>query len=227
MLGSSKLGASLRNRLAAPKTLIIGVAASVAIGIVLVIFAASKGTPVEPLIQLFGISIVLGLCVILFAIFFIYLLPSFHRDMHFKSLRNASFYGIGLALLFTIMAITELFQDLYLFFISYSIGLVLGVVVGQASIGYFNDRITDGRIIFKRPSDLAIRKYWRAYLLMICAFASCFLLPEILPKKSTRLCALSGLFLGLMLYNLVWVMLYEKRHHVRLTIIYEESHSEA
>jgi hypothetical protein len=169
------------------------------------------------MLVLFGISIGVGLGVALFASYIFYFLPRIYQNIQFKYLRNTLTFGVGLALFFSIGAFLMTQQNLPLFVASYVPGILLGCVSGRISIGYTKDRIVDDKHIIEWPMELNLRKYWKSYLLVVSIIAMMFLLPNIMLRSTdTSFSAFTGLFFGMMLYNLIWVITYEQRNHIRL-----------
>jgi hypothetical protein len=220
LLSFSRKGEVFR-LVSAKRLFIIGAVASSTVGVILIIVSAAKGASAGEMLGLFGISIGDGLGVAFFVYFFVYFcfhfLPQFYRSFKFKYLRSTFIYGMGFAFLFSMGAFFMTQQNLFLLVASYVSGILLGLVSGRIFIGHTKDRVVDGKYIIEWPQEWDLRKYWKSYVFLSFIVAAMFLLPNIMFESTDMdFSAFTGLFFGIMLYHLIWVIMYEQRNHVRL-----------
>jgi hypothetical protein len=103
------------------------------------------------------------------------------------------------------------------FWTGYLAGGVFGILAGPLAIVPMKRRIVDGRVMMRRAGGFAFRTYWKIYLVMAVAVVVWILLArELTPAMDSFYGFTAGLFAGMILYFFVWVLVYEKRHNVRL-----------
>ena len=219
-------GKTFRERVSAGRLIIVGMLAASAVGLVLVFVLLSKQASPGMLISAFALCLAVGLGVVGFVFYVFDLLPRFSRsiqDMRFlKSLRSTCIYGMCLAFVFTGFYILLLDARDY-FWRGYLAGAFFGIITGFLGIGPMKERIVEGTFIRKRTVDLEFRTYWKSYLLMGSSFIISYLVAsELLHSTAAFLGFIGGVFAGMVLFFFVWVLLYEKRHNVRLKIEYED-----
>jgi len=119
------------------------------------------------------------------------------------------------------------------FCMGYLAGVLFGMITGLLAIGPMKGRIVEGKFIGKRtldfefrtylvlavPLDFEFRTYWKSYLVIAISLVISYLLAnELLHSMAVFFGFMAGQFAGMMLCIFAWVLLYEKRHNVRLTI---------
>ena len=147
-------------------------------------------------------------------------------SFRFKTFRTTSMYGAFLASFFSFIYLLFIFDSasmhpLILFF---STGVLGGAVWGATELRASKRRVVGDKMIVPMPfSDRGRREMWKAYLIMIIVGGASLLLSRmVFDSKDAWMGSLGGMFLGMVTYQLVWVLLYEKRNNVRLVFEYSE-----
>ncbi len=201
---------------------------------------ATKGVPPREdaayMLALFGLGCGLGLS---FACLF-YLLRtllraglSLARSLRPQSLRGSMIYSNVMALAITFFAFSLYGSDMSRFFKFYFAGVFAGIILGPLVVFMMKRNIVDDTMIVRWSAfdDTTLREsfaYWKEGLMVLAGMgAAFFLFRVVFGPDRTIVSAFFGSFLGMSLYCLGWVYLYEKRHNIRIAIQYPESHQPA
>ena len=137
-----------------------------------------------------------------------------------EPLRKIGFYMIIMAAVATLIAVIEL-EDGDHFWKYYLGGALLGIIAGPLTVWSTKEKIVEGKYICNRGWTLNYRTSWRRYLAIVIGAVIIFLAGDRLDSTGS-FGLVTGLFAGMAVYFYVWVLIYEKRHNVRVTIEYQD-----
>jgi len=147
-------------------------------------------------------------------------------------MRNTCIKGICVAFILAMLFAFESERKDY-FWLGYLAGVLFGMITGLLAIEPMKGRIVEGTLTGKRtldrgfrtylvlavPLDFEFRTYWKSYLVIALSLViSCLLANELLHSMTVFFGFMAGQFAGIMLCIFAWVLLYEKRHNVGLTV---------
>jgi len=222
----SARGRSFRAQASAARIIVMAVVTSSAVGLMVAFVLFTKQAPPIVLASVFGICLVVGLAVAGYIFYVFDLLPKLSRKnmRSFRSVRSTCIYGICLALLIPVYYYFFLSEGRNHYWTGYLAGVIFGIITGPLASGPMKDRIVEGVLIRKRTWEFEFRAYWKSYLILAISLVISYLVAsELLHSMDAFFGFIAGLFAGSMMYFFVWVLLYERRHNVRLTIESENS----
>ena len=155
---------------------------------------------------------------------FVIVLLWFPEYMKPKSLRGAFMYAIGLAAGFTVKPMFGNLNHLGQFLFFYLLCVGLGLAIGAVWMQFTRRNIADGRLVFQRATlaDEHASGYWRELSAILGVGGAVLFLHRFVPGSDNVPAELLGLFLGIGLYGLFWVLRYERGNNIRIMLTYAE-----
>jgi hypothetical protein len=218
------------------RLLIIAIVSSIVlfivfVGIVLSLEGFDALDELPPILMIFLIyGIFLGICLGVVAFFSLFVGFTVALALSKKTYRRSLFFGMACFLPMMIFLFYSNEDGLGGAFLFCSLGVVLGLFNGPLNVRRLRKQIVDEKIIFHRSSFQARNfreslTYWKGALAIIgIAGAAAF---SIRGGHNGWIITFFGLLTTTSLYTFIWVLIYEKRHNVRLTIEYSDAGREA
>jgi len=190
---------------------------------------SNETPPYWAIIAVFGVCVGMGLFLAVLIIFMTYALggySSIFPGIRPKSFRGSMVYGVCLAVLFSIGSLFFNSDSVHLFLIFHLPGLAAGTLLGWSTMRVIKKKIVNNRIMIPAafPENMQYKDYWKELVMLLVIMGISFVISrEVFHSKVAWEGTLTGLFLGMCLYILLWASIYEKRNNVRLTFEYSES----